>query len=60
MAAALSQEEIEAGLMRKGFSRSHTDHRYFILYVVELITFLQGKNFKNSNDITLWKAIRLC
>ena len=48
MAAALSQEEIEAGLMRKGFSRSHTDHRYFILYVngkKEAATFLShGKN----------------
>ena len=33
MASALSQDEIEAGLARKGFCRSHTDHRYFILYV---------------------------
>jgi len=48
IAAALSQEEIEAGLMRKGFCRSHTDHRYFILYVngkKEAATFLShGKN----------------
>jgi len=48
MAAALSQEEIEAGLMRKGFCRSHTDHRYFIHYVngkKEAATFLShGKN----------------
>ena len=35
MAAALSQEEIEAGLMRKGFCRRHTNRRYFILYVVD-------------------------
>jgi len=30
MAAALSQDEIEAGLAKKGFRRSHTDHRYFM------------------------------
>ncbi len=33
MAATLSQDEIEAGLAKKGFRRSHTDHRYFIRYV---------------------------
>jgi hypothetical protein len=48
MASALSQDEIEAGLSKKGFSRSHTDHRYFILYVngkKEAATFLShGKN----------------
>lgn len=48
MAAALSQEEIEAGLGRKGFCRSNTDHRFFILYVngkKEAATFLShGKN----------------
>jgi len=33
MVAALSQDEIESGLVKKGFRRSHTDHRYFILYV---------------------------
>lgn len=48
MVASLSQEEIEAGLVRKGFCRSHTDHRYFILYVngmKEAATFLShGKN----------------
>ena len=48
MASALSQDEIEAGLARKGFYRSHTDHRYFILYVngkKEAATFLShGKN----------------
>ena len=48
MASALSQDEIEAGLARKGFCRSHTDHRYFILYVngkKEAATFLShGKN----------------
>ena len=48
MAAALSQDEIEAGLVKKGSRRSHTDHRYFILYVdgkKEAATFLShGKN----------------
>jgi hypothetical protein len=48
MASALSQDEIEAGLGRKGFCRSHTDHRYFVLYVNgkrEAATFLShGKN----------------
>jgi hypothetical protein len=48
MASALSQDEIEAGLGRKGFCRSHSDHRYFILYVdgkKEAATFLShGKN----------------
>jgi len=48
MVSALSQDEIEAGLGRKGFCRSHTDHRYFILYVdgkKEAATFLShGKN----------------
>ena len=48
MAATLSQDEIEAGLVKKGFRRSHTDHRYFILYVdgkKEAATFLShGKN----------------
>jgi hypothetical protein len=48
MAAALSQDEIEAGLGRKGFCCSHTDHRYFILYIdgkKEAATFLShGKN----------------
>jgi hypothetical protein len=48
MVSALSQDEIEAGLERKGFCRSHTDHRYFILYVngkKEAATFLShGKN----------------
>ena len=48
MVASLSQDEIESGLMRKGFRRSHTDHRYLILYVgakKEAATFLsQGKN----------------
>ncbi len=48
MASALSQDEIEAGLGREGFCRSHTYHRYFILYVngkKEAATFLShGKN----------------
>ena len=48
MASALSQDEIEAGLERKGFLRSNRDHRYFILYVdgkKEGTTFLShGKN----------------
>jgi hypothetical protein len=48
MVSALSQDEIEAGLGRKGFCRGHTDHRYFILYVngkKEAATFLShGKN----------------
>jgi len=48
MVAALSQDEIESGLVKKGFRRSHTDHRYFILYVnakKEAATFLShGKN----------------
>jgi hypothetical protein len=48
MVASLSQDEIESGLMRKGFRRSHNDHRYFILYVdgkKEAATFLShGKN----------------
>jgi hypothetical protein len=48
MAAALSQDEIESGLVKKGFRRSHTDHRFFILYVngkKEAATFLShGKN----------------
>lgn len=39
---------LRAGLARKGFCRSHTDHRYFILYVnekKEAATFLShGKN----------------
>lgn len=48
MASALSQDEIEAGLGKKGFSRSYRDHKYFILYVngkKEAATFLShGKN----------------
>ena len=48
MASSLSQDEIEAGLGRKGFCRSHSDHRYFILYIdgkKEAATFLShGKN----------------
>ena len=48
MVTALSQDEIESGLVKKGFRRSHTDHRYFILYVnakKEAATFLShGKN----------------
>jgi len=48
MVSALSQDEIESGLVKKGFRRSHTDHRYFILYVEgkkEAATFLShGKN----------------
>ena len=48
MVASLSQDEIESGLVKKGFRRSHTDHRYFILYVEgkkEAATFLShGKN----------------
>lgn len=48
MASMLSQDEIKAGLGRKGFCRSHTDHRYFVLYVnrmKEAATFLShGKN----------------
>lgn len=48
MASAPNQDEIEAGLARKGFCSSHTDHRYFILYVnekKEAATFLShGKN----------------
>lgn len=44
MVAALSQDEIEAGLAKKGFRRSHTDYRYFILNVdgkKEAATFLR-------------------
>ena len=48
MVAVLSQDEVEAGLRRKGFKRSNTDHRYYILYVNEkreAATFLShGKN----------------
>jgi len=48
MVSALSQDEIESGLVKKGFRRSHTDHRYFIQYVEgkkEAATFLShGKN----------------
>lgn len=48
MVSALSQDEIESGLVKKGFRRSLTDHRYFILYVdgkKEAATFLShGKN----------------
>ncbi|RQW77281.1 MAG: hypothetical protein EHM14_14740 [Methanothrix sp.] len=48
MAHSLSQDEIEASLSKKGFNRSHTDHRYFILYIngkKEAATFLShGKN----------------
>lgn len=33
MATVLKQDEIEAGIKRKGFSRSNQDHRYFILYI---------------------------
>ena len=48
MVAVLSQDEVEAGLRRKGFKRSNTDHRYYTLYVNEkreAATFLShGKN----------------
>ncbi len=48
MASVLSQNEVETGLGRKGFKRSNTDHRYYILYVNErreAATFLShGKN----------------
>ena len=48
MVAVLSQNEVEAGLGRKGFKRSNTDHRYYILYINEkreAATFLShGKN----------------
>jgi hypothetical protein len=44
----LSQNEVEAELRRKGFKRSNTDHRYYILYFNEkreAATFLShGKN----------------
>jgi hypothetical protein len=48
MAVMLSQNEVEAGLGKKGFKRSNTDHRYYILYINEkreAATFLShGKN----------------
>lgn len=48
MAIVLKQDEIEAGIKRKEFSRSNQDHRYFILYIngkKEGATFLShGKN----------------
>jgi hypothetical protein len=48
MAAVLSQNEVETGLRRKGFTRSNTDHRYYILRInekKEAATFLShGKN----------------
>lgn len=48
MATVLKQDEIEAGIKRKGFSQSNRDHRYYILYIngkKEGATFLShGKN----------------
>lgn len=48
MASVKNQNEVEAGLERKGFKRSNTDHRYYILYINEkreAATFLShGKN----------------
>ena len=48
MVASLSLDQIESGLVKKGFRRSHTDHRYFILYIngkKEAATYLShGKN----------------
>ncbi len=48
MTSVLSQNEVEAGLRRKGFKKSNTDHRYYILYITEMreaATFLShGKN----------------
>jgi hypothetical protein len=48
MAIVLKQDEIEAGIKRKGFRQSNRDHRYYILYIdgkKEGATFLShGKN----------------
>lgn len=48
MVSSLNQDDIGPGLARKGFCRSHTDHRYFILIIngkKEAATFLShGKN----------------
>ncbi len=48
MATVLKQDEIEAGIKRKGFSQSNRDHRYYALYKdgkKEGATFLShGKN----------------
>jgi hypothetical protein len=48
MTTALKQDEVEAGIKRKGFSQNNRDHRYYVLYVngkKEGTTFLShGKN----------------
>ena len=51
MVAVLSQNEVEAGLKKKGFKRSNTDHRYYILYINEKREAATFLSHGNNQDI---------
>lgn len=53
--ANLERDEIEAGLLRKGFAEAPGDHKYFKLYVDGKYTGIQtkvsrGKKYKTLGD----------